>query len=290
MLRNTRPLALACAFVTPATASAEDAPLADKSAYTLLNPTPRELMREMSTDRPDSTESPYTVDAGHIQIEMSLVEFTQVNMSFIAFARNDDGPREDAYAYAPMNLKVGLLNNLDLQLLISPYERVQVRDDHDASGFGDTQLRLKWNLWGNDGGDTAFALMPFVKTPTGDDSLTNDHAEGGLIVPFATALPAGFSLGLMAELDIIRNQANEGYVLDFVHTAVLGRDLFGPVAAYVEYFGVAGTDPAVGYRAFINAGLTIGVTPDLQLDAGVRVGLTDDAEDLALFAGVSFRY
>ena len=37
----------------------------DKSGYTLFQPVPRELMREMSTDRPDQTESAYTVDAGH---------------------------------------------------------------------------------------------------------------------------------------------------------------------------------------------------------------------------------
>src|SRR5262245_25948677 len=44
----------------------------DKSIYNLFNPTPRDLMREMSTDRPDQTESPYTVDAGHFQMEMDL--------------------------------------------------------------------------------------------------------------------------------------------------------------------------------------------------------------------------
>ena len=43
---------------------------ADKSIYTLFHPTPREWMREMSTDRPDQTESPNTVDAGHFQVEL----------------------------------------------------------------------------------------------------------------------------------------------------------------------------------------------------------------------------
>ena len=38
----------------------------DKSGYTLLTATPANLMRDMSTDRPDQTESPYTVDAGAI--------------------------------------------------------------------------------------------------------------------------------------------------------------------------------------------------------------------------------
>ena len=52
-----------------------DVSQADKSDYNLFNPTPRELMREMSTDRPDTTESPYTVDAGHYQVEMSFVDY-----------------------------------------------------------------------------------------------------------------------------------------------------------------------------------------------------------------------
>src|SRR5437764_1052507 len=50
----------------PATARAgEEAPAADKSSYTLFNPTPLNLMRDLNPDRPDVTESPFTVDAGH---------------------------------------------------------------------------------------------------------------------------------------------------------------------------------------------------------------------------------
>lgn len=47
----------------------------DKRQFTLFNPTPDKLMREMSTDRPDTTESPYTVDAGHFQFELDLAEY-----------------------------------------------------------------------------------------------------------------------------------------------------------------------------------------------------------------------
>lgn len=49
----------------------------DKSGYTLFNPTPDRQLRDMSTDRPDATESPYTVDAGRIQLEMDLAGYTQ---------------------------------------------------------------------------------------------------------------------------------------------------------------------------------------------------------------------
>ena len=48
----------------------------DKSGYNLFRPTPDALLREMATDRPDRTESAYTVDAGHYQIEMDLLTYT----------------------------------------------------------------------------------------------------------------------------------------------------------------------------------------------------------------------
>src|ERR1700690_3325848 len=48
----------------------------DKGIYTLFNPVPENLMRDLSPDRPDGTESPFTVDAGHYQLEMDFANFT----------------------------------------------------------------------------------------------------------------------------------------------------------------------------------------------------------------------
>lgn len=38
-------------------------------------PAPAARMRELSPDRPDKTESPYTVDAGHFQLEMGFANY-----------------------------------------------------------------------------------------------------------------------------------------------------------------------------------------------------------------------
>src|SRR5205814_5062766 len=48
---------------------------ADKSGYNLWRPVPDSLLREMATDRPDKTESAFTVDAGHYQIEMDVLSY-----------------------------------------------------------------------------------------------------------------------------------------------------------------------------------------------------------------------
>lgn len=250
-------------------------PSTDKSQYHLLNPTPRHLMRPLSTDRPDITESPQTVDAGHFQIELSFLEY----------GRDGD---DDAWSVLPMNLKVGLLNNADLQLVLTPYVEIE-GDTGSAAGFSDAQLRLKINLWGNDSGRTALAVMPFIQFPTGHDDLSSDHVEGGIIVPLSIELPQGASLGLMGEVDFVRDSANEGYEAEFLHTIAYSRDITGPLGGYVEYIGVAPTEEGQSYRAVLGAGLTYALNDDTQLDLGVNIGLNRAAEDVVIFTGLSFR-
>ncbi len=148
---------------------ADETPSADKSGFHLFNPTPRNQMREMNTDRPDKTESPYTVDAGHFQLEMDLANYTH--------DRDTSGggdTRTDSWAIAPVNLKAGLCDSMDLQLVLETYNRVRTEDRaagtvRRQSGFGDVTVRLKKNFWGNDGGKTAFGLLPFVKLPANQD-------------------------------------------------------------------------------------------------------------------------
>jgi hypothetical protein len=263
--------------------SAAQAP-ADKSGYTLVNPTPRELMREMSPDRPDTTESPFTVDAGHFQIELSFVDFVY---------DDTDGVRTRSASVAPLLLRAGLTDRMEASLGLSPYTWVRTEDDSGKTtddGFGDVVLRLKVNLWGNEEGRTAFGVMPYVKFPTASDGLGNDHVEGGLILPFAMDLGNEFSLGAMAAFDVVRDSADDGYVVDFVHSVTVGRPLFGDVGGYVEYAGMYNFNADEDYRAYFDAGLTWGVTEDIQLDAGVRIGLTDAADDFGVFAGISLRY
>src|SRR5450756_1817193 len=96
--------AFSCLFAAAGTAAVEDAdkPRPDKSGYNLFHPTPPGLMRELTPDRPDKTESPYTVDAGHFQLEMDVVTFT--------LNRSNDA-RTEAWNVAPVNFKIGLRNN-----------------------------------------------------------------------------------------------------------------------------------------------------------------------------------
>lgn len=287
---SARGLACLVALVAaaPQVATAATAPgsgSGDKSQYHLFNPTPRDRMRELSTDRPDVTESPHTVDAGHFQVELSLVEYIH---------DNSGGAELDEFVILPSNLKVGLLNNLDLQFVLEPYVYQRVRDEAGGrsvnNGLGNMQVRAKLNVWGNDGGETALAVMPYVQLPTASGDLGGtDHLEGGVIVPLAIDLPNEFGLGLMAEVDVLRDADDESYGLSFLHTAALGRPIVGGLNGYVEYVGIASRELDAGYIALVGGGLTYAMGDNAQLDGGVYFGLSDKADDFRAFLGLSLR-
>src|SRR5689334_14190163 len=106
---------LSCGIVG---AAETDAP-PDKSIYDLFNPVPQQFMRELAPDRPDATETPHTVDAGHFQLEMDFANFTYNTTS-----------RQTVHDwnFAPFNIKAGLLNNLDLQLEYDSYFQNHTHD------------------------------------------------------------------------------------------------------------------------------------------------------------------
>src|SRR5262245_10319185 len=76
----------------------------DKSQYTLFNPTPDSLLRDLTTDRPDITESPFTVDAGHVQVETTIFGYTRS-------ARDARGAITDSYELGTTNVRIGLTND-----------------------------------------------------------------------------------------------------------------------------------------------------------------------------------
>jgi hypothetical protein len=161
----------------------------DKSSYTLFNPTPDRLLRDMTTDRPDVTESPFTVDAGHVQFETTLFGFARS-------ARDAAGAVSDSYELGTTNVRIGLTNDVEAGFVWQPYGIVRTHGGPGEavrqSGIGGLELRGKVNLWGNDTFDktgSALALMPFVAFPTDrHNGISPEFAEGGLIVPFAVKL------------------------------------------------------------------------------------------------------
>ena len=180
----------------------------DKSDYTLFNPTPDADLRSFSTDRPPKANSPYTVDAGHSQYETDIAVFAY---------GNSEGVKTQDWTVVDPTLKLGLTNTIDAELQITPYESVVTKSaatTTSVSGIGDTVVRLKINVLGDDHGAVALALLPYIKLPTAQSGLGNGKVEGGLILPISFSAPGGFTVIVMPEGDYLKDNADSGY-----HTA-----------------------------------------------------------------------
>jgi hypothetical protein len=268
---------LCCLMISPV--QAQEMP--DKSQYTMSNRPPRELLRPLSPDRPDVTESPYTVDTGYYQVELDALGFKQ-----------DAGQEQvESLRVAPMLLKLGLSNNVDFQVGFNPYNFTRTTLENgtikeERSVVPDLTFRVKINLFGNDSGSTAFALLPFITVPIHGSG----RVEGGVVFPFATEIGGGWSLGSSASVNFFGNKADDGYHTEFLNTLVLGHDITDELGGFVEFVSVLSTEQSSSWVATGNVGLTYALTPDLLLDASIRLGLTPAAEDKNISLGMTVRF
>jgi Putative MetA-pathway of phenol degradation len=236
--------------------------------------------RELSPDRPDTTESPITVEVGHFQIESSLW----------SLSRNKDAAGSvSIWVFGESNFKLGLTEDQDVQLVLRPWIETRVRAagvESTAQGFGDAELRWKWNLWGNDGGTMALALMPFVAIPS-QTAVSVGEWEGGVIVPVSITLGERFGLGFQLEVDRVWDDTSLDHRWQLLHSVVLGIDLTDSAGLYLEYIGVVSRG---AYEAKGSAGLTWATGENFQWDVGVTWGLNAAAEDQSIFQGFTCRF
>jgi hypothetical protein len=268
-----------------------DAVAADKDPYTLFNPTPKDQMRDFNTDRPTKSNVPYTVPAGHFQYEGDL---------FIYGYDNTSTPDTNITSWTVGNptLKLGLLNNLDVEVNFSFYNSIRTATVSTGAstisqGFGDTFTRFKWNLFGNDGGGPALALIPYAKWPTAPifpQGTGNGYIEGGLIAPLAVPLPMGFNAIIMGEMDIVKNAFDSNYRVNIPALLNVSRTVFENVTAYAEIYANWSTNPQAPNLYTLDFALAWQPRPNFQLDVGINIGLNAAAPPYQIYMGIAQRF
>lgn len=290
--RERLAVSTACLFFFSVPASAQD-----KSQYWLFRPTPDNQLRDLSTDRPDNTESPFTVDAGHIQFETNIFGYSRSGSA-------PDGSVTKSYEYGTTNIRLGLNNFAELSVIVTPFSVVKTADPLEGvirqSGSGGVDVRLKINLWGNDtfdkAGATAMGLLPFVTVPTGwQNGISPPGVEGGLIVPFAVKLTDRLSLGINGGFHVVRDEVPEPGVRPGTHTEWLSSASFSlewndKFSTYYEIAGRFATQNPQGDIGVFATGFTYKLSKNVQLDAGVNIGITRAADRLNPFFGLSARF
>lgn len=235
------------------------------------------------TDRPTKANAACTVPAGAVQIEADGINWTR---------NTDAGVRTDTILYTNPTVKYGLGAHTDVELNIAPYETVRARAGGASDrigGVGDLYLRLKQGLTGSSS-KVQVSLIPYLKVPTAKIGIGNGKVEGGVVAPVVFSLPAGVSLNLGPEVDVLADADGRGRHAQLVGLANLSKGV-GKATFYAELWSAQNLDPARTVRQYsADVAVSCLIGPRLQIDAGGNLGLNRATPDAQLYLGISTRF
>lgn len=198
---------------------------------------------------------------------------------------------------AAVTLSYGATDALDLVLGV-PYVAAKVTDDgttvYDESGMSDVSFDAKWRFFEKDG--LSFALKPGLSLPTGDEQKGLGAGKTGyrlFLIGTVQSEPWAFH----GNIGFIRNEFDpQGGAVDeeknlwhaslaTEYTAAKGLRVVGNVG--IEKNPEKG---ATDDLAFALLGAVYALSEGVDIDGGIKVGLTDPETDTTLLAGVTFRF
>ncbi|MHC4958674.1 MAG: transporter [Planctomycetota bacterium] len=256
------------------------------AAEGFLQRPPKGEERPFVTDRPGNTDSPQTVPPGWFQVEADIVAFTEDSTAATRVRTLDIGKTN-------FGLKVGLTRKTDFHVIWAPYTREETLDratgqTTTAEGVGNVQLRVKYNLWGNDGGPSALTLLPFVEFPAASSDFASS-AGAGLSLPYQHDLGRQWTFNgeLTGAYNDDRSPANVDE-FTFNGSLKLGRGLSETWSAWAEVYWEIPTESDA--LATLDVGAVWGPQDNLAFDLTFFLGLNDAAPDFRVALGAAFRF
>jgi hypothetical protein len=235
------------------------------------------------TDRPTKANATCTVPVGDWQVETDVANMTH--------ARQDGVVTDTLYPVNPY-LKYGLGPNSDIEINWAPSVRIRSKEDgrrHTVSGSGDVVLRFKSRIYSSE--RVTVAVIPFIKAPTARRGIGNDRWEGGLAVPIGVTLPAGFSLTLGPEVDLLADADGRGNHLSVTNLVNVSHPLTSRLSLAVEFWQQNNRDPGGRVKQqSADMALVFSVTPAFQVDVGANTGVNAATPDYQVYAGMAYRW
>jgi hypothetical protein len=224
---------------------------------------------EISTDRPDVTNSSLVIPAGSLQIENGI------NFSARADDRAVDGTNT--------RLRAGIANCFEF-LVDAPTYYANFHGSQ-GSGFSDVTPALKWQISPVPGKVDLSAVLG-VALPTGSAGIAGPGAQLYLQFPWSWELLSGWGLsGMFTEFfhptDPISKRITET-------TFSIEKKVTERASLFVEYVG---DYPESGSPAqLLNSGGLYRLSPNQQVDFHIALGLNHNAPSYIVGVGYSIRF
>jgi|TARA_B110000091_G_scaffold194498_1_gene220366 hypothetical protein len=215
-----------------------------------------QIEAQIITDRPDQTESSYSVGNGNLQLE------TGVLISFDGETQNSN-----RQILAPTNLfRYGVSKGIEVRVL-SQYEIVD-NENISTTGMSDLEVGTKIQLFNEEDKNTAIAFLSHLIIPSGSKELTNDK--------FGTINKLSISHVINDHVAVGYNVGYNYFGLergDLTYSLALGISVNDQVGIYIEPYGeiVNFENPVCNF----DAGLTFLANENFQYDFSFGTGINN---------------
>ncbi len=178
----------------------------------------------------------------------------------------------------------GASPSTEFVLTADPYRKL---DDTDGSGVGDVRLGVRHRLWDETQDQPAVAVEFSGKIPVADADEGLGSGEPDLFLALAADRnyrEAFFTA--YTQLGFLGDPGSDGSDVALLAAVAAQRPLMQRVQAFGEVAGLYSPDADLS-ALYLTAGGLVALAPAFTLDAGLSVGIGDDAESLLLRVGVT---
>lgn len=235
----------------------------------------------LETDRPDFTEGTATVPTGHFQLEGGYT-FTRVG-------------DEDSSSLGELLVRIGVSDKVEARLGVGSYSRIDtgVSGASTLSGYEDPSVGVKIRLTPEDSnllppGHPQIAILFATSVPVGSDDLTSDEWQPEGKLALGWDLTDRFSLS--STLIYAYPTDGDERFHQFAASLSAGYALTDRLGMYVEGYGFNKESLDGSSTTYLNTGLSLGVSNDLQLDVRVGAGLDDPSPNWFAGVGAAVRF
>lgn len=229
--------------------------------------------RDFVSDRPGATDDPLTITPGHFRLETGIY----------AFSKNKSGETTTTdQTFGSLVAVAGVSDRVEIQLGFDSRVQKEIKTGHTSNNdeeFGDTNLRVKYNLIGNDNGDFAIGVIPRLGY---SGKMNGSKLNGGIGLPMAFNLPDGWGFSVTPQWDIHEDEHNRS-INEFYFGMNLGHRISESFGGAINFSTLSSEDSPLKIKA--GPGLTYRMSRRVRFDSAVNLGVTRAATDLTLTLG-----
>lgn len=223
-------------------------------------------------DRPDQSDGAYILSKGYFQMENG-VGITDLDPGFL-------------YTYPSTLWKVGVSESFEFRVL-TEYINITHEGLPDVDGLLPVKVGFKSKLFDQHGIIPQAAVLGFLSLPgIASKQFQTTYFAPAMRLAFENTLTNMFSIAYNVGAEWNGEEARP----NFIYTFSLGANVFHGLGAYLEVYGNMPQQRSEDFQHRLDGGLTYLVSRDVAIDVSGGIGLSDNAPERYVAAGLSYRF